>query len=81
MIKEYWKSLNKPAKNELAAQLGTTSEYLRQVFLYGKSAGAIMARNIERETGGHVTAVELRPDLFGPLESVNSASPVNNVSV
>jgi DNA-binding transcriptional regulator YdaS (Cro superfamily) len=73
MIKKYWKSLNRPAKDDLATRLGTTTEYLRQVFLYDKPAGAIMARGIERETAGAITAVELRPDLFGPIDLSKSA--------
>lgn len=81
MIKNYWKSLKRPAKVELANSLDTTPEYLRHVFLYGKPAGAVMARGIERVTGGAVTAAELRPDLFGPIELIDSDVPVRNISV
>ena len=73
MIKQFWKSLKRPAKVDLATRLGTSTEYLRQVFVYDKSVGAKLARDIERETSGAVTAVELRPDLFGPIELSKSA--------
>jgi DNA-binding transcriptional regulator YdaS (Cro superfamily) len=57
----------------LADSLDTSAEYLRQVFLYEKPVGAKLAREIERETSGAVTAIELRPDLFGPITDVKSA--------
>ncbi len=66
-MKKYWKSLKAKGKADLAERLDTTPEYLRQVFLYGKQVGARLARNIERETEGEVTSVDLRPDLFGPI--------------
>ena len=80
MIKKYWNSLKAAGKSELAARLNTTPGYLRQVFLYGKPVGAKLARDIERETNGDVTAVELRPDLFGPINS-HSATSAAAVSV
>jgi DNA-binding transcriptional regulator YdaS (Cro superfamily) len=72
-MKKYWKSLKAKGKAELADRLDTTPEYLRQVFLYDKPAGAKLAREIERETSGAVTAIDLRPDLFGPIEDSYSA--------
>ncbi len=73
MIEQYWKSLKRPAKVALADSLDTSAEYLRQVFLYAKPVGAKLARGIERETSGAVTAVDLRPDLFGPISDAKSA--------
>jgi DNA-binding transcriptional regulator YdaS (Cro superfamily) len=73
MMKEYWKALKAKGKAELAGRLDTTPEYLRHVFLYDKPAGAKLARDIERETSGAVTAIDLRPDLFGPITDVKSA--------
>lgn len=66
-MKKYWKSLKSKGKAELAERLKTTPEYLRHVFLYDKQPGAKLAREIERETNGEVTAIDLRPDLFGPM--------------
>jgi DNA-binding transcriptional regulator YdaS (Cro superfamily) len=80
MIKKYWESLKANGKADLASRLDTTPGYLRQVFLYGKPVGAKLARDIERETNGVVTALELRPDLFGPIHS-HSATSVATVSV
>jgi DNA-binding transcriptional regulator YdaS (Cro superfamily) len=81
MIESYWKSLSRSAKVALANSLDTSPEYLRHVFLYDKQAGPVMVRGIERETGGVITAAELRPDLFGPLDLPQSASVGVNVSV
>lgn len=80
MIKKYWKSLNAKGKSDLAERLGTSPGYLRQVFLYGKPIGAKLARDLELATNGDVTAVELRPDLFGPINS-HSATSTAAVSV
>ncbi len=80
MIKNYWKSLNAKSKRELAKRLDTSPGYLRQVFLYGKPVGAKLARDLEFATNGDVTAVELRPDLFGPINS-HSATSAAVVSV
>lgn len=74
MTKTYWSSLKASGKADLAARLDTTPGYLRQVFLYGKPVGAKLARDIERETNGDVTAIELRPDLFGPINSYSATS-------
>lgn len=72
MIKDYWKSLKANGKADLATRLDTTTAYLRHVFLYDKQVGAKLARDIERETDGKVTAAILRPDLFGPLPDAKS---------
>lgn len=74
MIKKYWKSLDAKGKSDLAERLDTSPGYLRQVFLYAKPVGARLARDLERETNGEVTAVELRPDLFGPINNHSAIS-------
>lgn len=61
-LSRYWKGLDHKAKGSLAAALGTSAGYLRQVFLYGRRPGAVMARTLSEKTG--VAAFHFRPDIF-----------------
>lgn len=65
-MKNYWKKLSNQEKVDLAQKAKTTKEYLRQVFLYKKKVGAVMALNIEKLTG--IPRYELRPDIYPPEE-------------
>lgn len=64
MRRVYWDGLTRQEKECLARRLETSVGYLRQIFKYNKQPGALMARNIERETNGRVLSQELRPDIF-----------------
>lgn len=59
----YWRGLNRKGKDALAAEAGTSAEYLRQVFLYGRKPGALTARLLSNKTG--IPAASFRPDVFG----------------
>lgn len=65
-MKEYWKNLSAIEKRELATIAGTTPEYLRQVFLYGRKVGYEMAQKLEKHTG--IPRHEIRPDIYPPEE-------------
>jgi DNA-binding transcriptional regulator YdaS (Cro superfamily) len=65
-MKHYWKKLSNKEKLDLAIAANTTKEYLRQVFLYKKKVGAVMALTLEKLTG--VPRYELRPDIYPPEE-------------
>lgn len=62
---KYWRGLSKCQKDELAAGVGTSPGYLRQVFLYGKQAGSVMARQLGELTD--LSAADFRPDIFSGL--------------
>lgn len=55
-------------RNELAAELGKSPDYLWQVAVgwNGKRASPELAKEIERATGGKVKKASLRPDLWSP---------------
>ena len=65
MTRQYWATLNLSQKKELAKRVGTSHEYLRHIFMHGKTSGPHMALLIEKATAGKITAALLRPDLFG----------------
>jgi len=65
-MKKYWQSLSTRQKEELAIQIGTTAEYLRQVFVYGRKVGHQMAQKIESNAG--IPRHEIRPDIYPPKE-------------
>lgn len=54
---------------EFAAQLGVTPGAVSQWFTGLLPVSPARARQIEEITGGAVTRIDLRPDLFGPLEA------------
>lgn len=58
----YWRSLTSQEKKDLAENVNTTSAYLRQVFLYGKPAGALLAAALGKKTD--LGAESFRPDIF-----------------
>lgn len=62
-LKKCWADMDSDQKKQLADSLGTTVEYLRQVFLYGKQTGALRAKKLGQNTG--LEAADFRPDLFG----------------
>lgn len=63
------------ARKQLAADIGTSPEYLWQIATgwRGKRASKVMALSIERATGGQVPPGKLRPDLFPPCASDQAA--------
>lgn len=65
-MKSFWKGLAKSEKEEYAKKVGTSAEYLRQVFMYGKPVGHEMAQKIEVHIG--IPRHELRPDIYPPEE-------------
>lgn len=63
-MKKYWKNLTATEKKQLSNSVGTTTAYLRQVFLYNKKPGYQMVKKIESETG--IPRHEIRPDIYPP---------------
>ena len=64
MKKTYWKALNAAEKKRIAAKVGRSVEYLRQIFVYDRSAGPGLARDLVSATDGEVSAHELCPDAY-----------------
>jgi hypothetical protein len=60
----YWKQLEPGDKMRLAARLNTSVDYLRQVFLYARPVGGVLARRLSDST--NIPAGQFRPDIFGP---------------
>lgn len=73
-MKEYWDTLTKAEQNALAKRVGSSSGYLRLVFNGYKKAGFSLAKKIEEETGGLVTRIQLRPDIYGNPITTRKAS-------
>jgi DNA-binding transcriptional regulator YdaS (Cro superfamily) len=65
-MQNYWKKLNAKEKSALANSADTTKAYLRQVFLYKKKVGAVMALKLEKLT--NIPRHEFRPDIYPPEE-------------
>lgn len=64
MYADYWRQLDANQRENLASQLNTNEDYLRQV-LYGyRKAGAKLAKQIHELTKGKVNKGRLRPDYF-----------------
>lgn len=64
MYADYWRQLDANQRENLASQLNTNEDYLRQV-LYGyRKAGAKLAKQIHELTKGKVNKGHLRPDYF-----------------
>ncbi len=64
MYANYWRQLDANQRENLASQLNTNEDYLRQV-LYGyRKAGAKLAKQIHELTKGKVNKGRLRPDYF-----------------
>ena len=61
-LRAYWRGLTAAEKKALAADTRTSVNYLRQVFLYGRRAGAVMAADLGKRTC--LGAVSFRPDVF-----------------
>ncbi|MCP1675477.1 DNA-binding transcriptional regulator YdaS (Cro superfamily) [Natronocella acetinitrilica] len=62
-IKHYWGNLSPVEKKDLASKCETSVAYLSQVFNGHRQAGPRFAQRLARESGGSVTAAQLRPDL------------------
>ena len=69
--KDYWKRLSRSRREELAVHIGTSTGYLRQVFMYDKKTGAKRARLLAAETGGVFGAHEFCPDAFSESDSLS----------
>lgn len=61
-FKPYFLSIPTAERAAFAARCGTSSAHLRNI-AYGKTCGEALAIAIDRESGGQVTAEELRPDV------------------
>lgn len=75
--KTYWKELNASQKAALADAVGTSVNYLRQVFIYGRRTGAHRARLLSAETGGVVGAHEFCPGAFSESDRLDIQSDNN----
>jgi len=63
-LTEYFSTEPRGAKSEMAEHLGITPTWLSLVMKGDRQASANLCARIEKATGGLVTRVELRPDLF-----------------
>lgn len=59
----YIRTLDRDALEGFAKKCQTTVGQLKQVAYGNRRAGAGLAINLDRETGGQVTCEELRPDI------------------
>lgn len=59
----YIKKLDRDELDQFANRCKTTAGQLKQVAYGNRRAGAGLAVNLDRETGGQVTCEELRPDI------------------
>lgn len=62
-LSEYLKTIDKEGIDALARLCGTSVGQLKQVAYGNRRAGAGLAVNLDRETGGEVTCESLRPDI------------------
>jgi len=62
-------------QSELAERLGVTQGAVSHWVTGRARVPAEMARAIERITGGEVTRVDLRPDLFDDVDSERDMAP------
>ncbi|WP_297533466.1 hypothetical protein [Thalassolituus sp.] len=69
--KEFWKRLGRERKEAIANHVGTSTGYLRQVFMYDKKTGAKRARILAAETDGLFGAHEFCPDAFSESDSLS----------
>jgi DNA-binding transcriptional regulator YdaS (Cro superfamily) len=63
-LTEYFSTEPRGAKSEMAEYLGITPTWLSLIMKGERTASANLCARIEKATGGLVTRVELRPDLF-----------------
>ena len=63
-FRDYWRSIDKPARSRVADRAETSVEYLIQIAGGHSRPSAAMCVRLEIATGGKVTREELRPDLF-----------------
>ena len=63
-LNDYFKSDVRGAKAEMAEYLKITPTWLSLIITNRRKASACLALAIEQATGGLVTRVELRPDIF-----------------
>ena len=69
--KTFWKNLSAKEKRVVATSLGTSVDYLRQVFIYGKTTGPKRARELSAQTGGAIGAHEFCPDAYSEADSLS----------
>lgn len=56
------------SQTALAREIGVSQPYVHKMLKTGR-VSAKQCRAIERATRGEVTAEQLRPDIFGPVDS------------
>jgi len=61
---EYFKTDVRGAKSEMAEHLGVTPTWMALLISGRRKASPMLAVRIEEATGGLVTRLELRPDIF-----------------
>lgn len=72
--REFWKKLEADQKQSMADEVGSTTAYLRQVFMYGRHTGAKKARQLAALTGGVVGAHEFCPEAYSELDCLSDDS-------
>lgn len=61
-LKQYWQTLSKQQRQELANACNTSPDYLYQIALGNRNASGALAIDLERETGGAVMADDVCPN-------------------
>lgn len=79
LLKNYLQSLSPEDRQNLADQLGTTEGYLKKLIYVSTSRpSGEMALKIELFSGGAMTRVDIRPDLYVGMVSLSSIAEKSN---
>jgi DNA-binding transcriptional regulator YdaS (Cro superfamily) len=73
-LRQLLHKLTPTERENLADECGTTVEYFWQIAGGHRKPGPLLARKIEQHSSGKVTAMELRPDIFGNLNQNDTAA-------
>ena len=68
-LRTYLATLSGDEKVSYAKRAGTTIGYLRKALSVGHRFDGAFVRRLHEESGGAVSMIELRPDIFGPPPS------------
>ncbi|WP_273081285.1 hypothetical protein [Stenotrophomonas nitritireducens] len=66
-LRAYLSTLSTPAQLDYAYRAGTTIGYLRKALSKGQRFDGALARRLDEQSGGAVSRLELRPDIFGDV--------------
>lgn len=63
-LRHYLSTLTPHQQASYARRAGTTIGYLRKALSTGQKFGGVLARKLDEESGGVVSKLDLRPDIF-----------------